>query len=84
MEKIDLKKRFKSLYSPSAKAVSEVDVPDFNFLMIDGRGDPNTAPEYAEAVQALYALAYTLKFMLKLLCRWKAYGGCPICRSSAP
>jgi hypothetical protein len=65
MEKIDLKKELKQLYNPSAKAVSVVDVPAFNFIMIDGRGDPNTAPEYAEAVQALYTLAYTLKFMLK-------------------
>jgi hypothetical protein len=33
--------------------------------MIDGSGDPNTAPEYAEAVQALYSVAYTVRFALK-------------------
>ncbi|MGC1378849.1 MAG: GyrI-like domain-containing protein [Anaerolineales bacterium] len=65
MEKVDLKKELKSLYNPSAKTVSMVDVPAFNFLMIDGHGNPNTAPEYAQALEALYALAYTLKFKIK-------------------
>ena len=32
------------------------------FLAVDGRGDPNTAPEYTAAVEALYAVSYTLKF----------------------
>jgi hypothetical protein len=35
------------------------------FLMIDGHGDPNTAPEYAEALEALYAAAYKTKFLSK-------------------
>ena len=65
MDKVDLKKELKSLYGPSAKTVSALDIPPLNFLMIDGRGDPNTAPEYAQAVEALYALAYTLKFKIK-------------------
>jgi hypothetical protein len=65
MEKIDLKKMLKAFYEPSAKAFSIVDVPPMNFIMIDGRGDPNTAQEYTDAVQALYSAAYTLKFMVK-------------------
>ncbi len=65
MDKIDLKKVWKELYRPSTKQVSRVDVPPFNYLMIDGRGDPNTAQEYKEAIEALYPVAYTLKFMLK-------------------
>jgi hypothetical protein len=65
MDKIDLKKDFKSLYQPSAKQVVEVDVPAFKFLMIDGEGDPNTAPSYAQAIEALFAVSYTTKFMLK-------------------
>lgn len=64
-EKIDLKKELKHLYAPSAKAAAAVDVPPLNYLMIDGVGDPNTSREYAEAVEALYALAYTLKFKIK-------------------
>lgn len=65
MTKLDLKKELKHLYNPSAKEVSDVDVPPMNFLMVDGRGDPNVAPEYAEAVEALYAVAYTLKFKVR-------------------
>lgn len=65
MRKIDLKKEWKELYRPSTKQVSLVDVPAFNYLMVDGRGDPNIAQEYKEAVEALYAVSYTLKFMLK-------------------
>ena len=65
MEKLDLKKTLKYLYQPSAKDFGSVDVPAMNFLMIDGTGNPNTAPAYAEAMQALYTLAYTLKFKIK-------------------
>jgi hypothetical protein len=65
MTAIDYKKELKHLYAPSAKAVALVEVPPLHFLMIDGQGDPNTAPAYAAAVEALYALAYTLKFKVK-------------------
>lgn len=67
MPKLDLKKDLKHLYNPSAKAISVVEVPPLTFLMIDGHGDPNTAPAYVDAVQALYALAYGLKFRVKKL-----------------
>ena len=40
-----------------------VDVPPMQFLMIDGHGDPNTAQEYRDAVEVLYAVAYKLKFI---------------------
>lgn len=33
--------------------------------MVDGRGDPNSAPGYAEALHALYPLAFALKFASK-------------------
>ncbi|MGI6209319.1 MAG: GyrI-like domain-containing protein, partial [Anaerolineae bacterium] len=39
--------------------------PPIAYLMVDGQGDPNTSAAYREAVQALYSVAYTLKFMLK-------------------
>ena len=65
MKIIDLKKELKGLYQPSAKEVGEVVVPTMNFLMIDGRGDPNTSPAYAQAIEALYAVSYAIKFMLK-------------------
>jgi hypothetical protein len=63
--KRDYKKDLKDLYNPSAKEVAIVDVPDMLFLMIDGIGDPNHSAAYQQAVEALYSLAYTLKFQLK-------------------
>ncbi|MGD8244853.1 MAG: GyrI-like domain-containing protein [Anaerolineae bacterium] len=65
MAKIDLKKDMKHLYRPSKARFSIVDVPEMNFLMIDGYGNPNTAPAYQSAVEALYGVAYAIKFMLK-------------------
>lgn len=65
MEKIDYLKQLKHLYSPSAKKVEVVDVPEMNFLMIDGKGDPNRAQAFKDGVEALFSLSYTLKFMIK-------------------
>ena len=65
MEKLDLKKGLKYLYEPGAKEFSVVDVPEMDFLMIDGQGNPNTSAEYVASLQALYSTAYTLKFMIK-------------------
>ncbi|AYY13834.1 hypothetical protein EF847_15135 [Actinobacteria bacterium YIM 96077] len=42
-----------------------VDVPDMQYLMVDGHGDPNTSPAFAEAIRALYPVAYKLKFASK-------------------
>ena len=65
MTKIDFKKELKHLYRPSARRFEVVDVPPMNFLMIDGHGDPNTAQAYTDAVEALYAVAYKIKFKSK-------------------
>jgi hypothetical protein len=65
MKKIDLKKELKHLYQPSAKAVVQVNVPAMSFLMIDGEGDPNTSPAYQAAVEALFSVAYAIKFKVK-------------------
>jgi hypothetical protein len=65
MSKVDFKKELKHLYRPSAKEFVVVDVPPMNFLMIDGHGDPNTAQEYQDALETLYAVAYKIKFMSK-------------------
>ncbi len=63
--KVDFRKQLRHLYNPSAKEVVVVNVPDMQFLMVDGEGNPNTSQEYQEAVEALYAVAYALKFLLK-------------------
>jgi len=65
VEKIDYKKKLKHLYRPTAKKVEVVDVPQMNFLMVDGEGDPNTSQSFSDAIEALFPLAYTLKFMVK-------------------
>ena len=68
-EKLDLRKQFKHLYLPSAKAVAVVDVPEMKFVMVDGRIEPDetpsTSPWFQEAMAALYGAAYTLKFGLR-------------------
>lgn len=65
MQKVDLKKELKHLYRPSAKAVVQVEVPTFQFLMVDGEGNPNTSQEYAQAVETLFSVSYMAKFMVK-------------------
>ena len=64
MPKVDFKKEYKELYAPPKKFVI-VEVPELQFLMVDGHGDPNVAQEYQEAVEALYAVAYKIKFSSK-------------------
>lgn len=63
MKKVDLKKELKELYAPPREPVL-VEVPPMTFLAVDGVGDPN-GPEYAAAVEALFAVAYRIKFALK-------------------
>lgn len=65
MPKVDHKKELRELYRPSAKEVREVTVPEMAYLMVDGQGDPNTTPAYAEAVEALFSVSYAAKFALK-------------------
>ena len=67
-EKIDFKKTLDS-YRARSGEFTIVDVPPLRYLMIDGHGDPNTSLEYTDAVEALYPLAYTLKFASKGLGR---------------
>ena len=65
MAKVDFKKELRHLYLPSAKAFAVVDVPPMQFLMVNGHGDPNTAQEYKDAIEALFAVAYRIKFASK-------------------
>jgi hypothetical protein len=65
MEKIDFKKNLRHLYQAPASEVVLVDVPRMNFLMVDGEGDPNKSKGYADAVEALFAVSYAVKFAIK-------------------
>ncbi|MBO3085344.1 GyrI-like domain-containing protein [Cellulomonas fengjieae] len=60
-DKTDLKKSLDS-YRARRGRFRVVDVPDQRYLMVDGHGDPNTAPAFTTAVEALYPVAYALKF----------------------
>lgn len=58
---IDPKKTLNA-YRAKRGEIRVVEVPPLQYLMVDGAGDPNTAPAYHDAVTALFPLAYTLKF----------------------
>ncbi|OZE05712.1 hypothetical protein CH249_21180 [Rhodococcus sp. 05-2255-3B1] len=64
MTKVDFKKTFDA-YSAQHNIFRTLVVPPLTYLMIDGHGDPNTAPQYTEAIGALYPVAYALKFASK-------------------
>ncbi|MFJ5957691.1 GyrI-like domain-containing protein [Paenarthrobacter sp. NPDC092416] len=65
METYDVKKDRKDLYAPKAGDFRIIDVPELQFLMIDGHGDPNTAAAYKEAVEALYTASYAVRAVAK-------------------
>jgi len=69
MKTLDLRKQYKHLYQPSNRKIEVVQVPRLQFAMIDGAIEtghgPGDSPGFQEAVQALYGISYTLKFMLK-------------------
>jgi hypothetical protein len=65
MPPYDVKRDLRSCYAPKNTDWALVDVPDQQFVAMDGRGDPRTAPAYAAALEALYGVAYTVKFASK-------------------
>jgi hypothetical protein len=62
--KVDFKRELRELYAPRREP-SLVEVPELAFLMVDGHGDPNTAAAYRDAIETLYAVAYTAKFTVR-------------------
>jgi len=75
--KVDFKRELRDFYS-ATRHPQIVEVPELSFLMVDGHGDPNSAPEYGEAVQALYSVAYTARFALKKAPDGLDYGVMPL------
>ena len=65
MSSYDVKRERKDLYAPKNREWALLDVPSQQFIAVSGKGNPNTAPQYKAAVEALYAVAYTLKFASK-------------------
>ncbi|MCD6356518.1 MAG: hypothetical protein J7L66_04450 [Anaerolineaceae bacterium] len=65
MKKIDYSSKFSEFYKQPKNKITLVEIPPLNYLVINGSGDPNGNPEYSNAVSALYAIAYKLKFAIK-------------------
>jgi len=64
VEKIDYKKNL-PFYKVRENKPVLIEMPLLHYLMIDGAGNPNTSTAYREAVEALFKVSYTLKFMIK-------------------
>lgn len=60
MSKFDFKKEYKNLYLPGKQPVI-IDVPGMKFIMVEGKGNPNTCKEYSDAMEILYGLSYGIK-----------------------
>jgi hypothetical protein len=56
----DFKKEYRDLYMPKS-APSVIDVPPMVFIMVDGKGNPNTCPAYKNALEIVYGLSYSIK-----------------------
>jgi hypothetical protein len=61
MSKLDFKKELKEFYRASTKKPNIVYVPEGKFVTITGRGAPG-GPAYHTALNALYSVAYAIKF----------------------
>lgn len=60
-EKIDFKRTLPS-YKARPGRYQVIELPEMQYLMIDGRGDPNNSPEFTAAMEAMFPLSYTCKF----------------------
>lgn len=58
-------KRTLDCYQAKRDVFRILEVPPMRYLMVDGHGDPNTSPAYADALAALYPVAYACKFASK-------------------
>ena len=64
MTSLDLRQDLAALYKVGRTPVL-VDVPELTYLMVDGRGDPNSSVDYQHAIEALFTLSWTMRFALK-------------------
>jgi len=65
LAKIDFKEALPNLYTAPRDRFVSVDIPAMQFVMVDGAGDPNTAPAYQQAIEWLYSTSYAMKFAAK-------------------
>lgn len=60
MKKLDYKKEYQDLYLPTTKP-SIIDVDKICYVVVEGKGNPNTSKAYKESIELLYGLSYTIK-----------------------
>lgn len=61
----DYKKEYREFYMPK-RTPEIVEIPEMNFAVVRGSGDPNEADgEYKAAIGLLYAVAFTIKMSKK-------------------
>lgn len=61
--KHEWRKKEKAIYLPKTKP-EVIDVPAFNFITIEGKGNPNN-PDFMDYIGVLYSLSYAVKMNLK-------------------
>ena len=70
MPTLKLSEKIANLYAPSARGVDIINIPEFNFLMIDGKIEKGktlaTSESFQDALNMLNGISFTLKFMSKL------------------
>ena len=59
-----IRKEYKAQYDASTRRIDVVDVPEFNFIMIDGIGNPNVE-EFKLKSEALHLLSKAIKDYFK-------------------
>ncbi|SHK23933.1 hypothetical protein SAMN02745163_03460 [Clostridium cavendishii DSM 21758] len=64
-EKLDLKKQLKDLYGVKQGEFKAVKLPKIKYIAIDGKGNPNESKDYKLCLEALYKIAYSIKFTFK-------------------
>lgn len=62
MTKYDIKRDPKYHYGAKNRTWGLVEVPLQQFIAVEGHGNPNTSADYTAAVEALFTVAYTIKF----------------------
>jgi hypothetical protein len=62
--KVDYTSALRHLYR-AREEPNLVEVPPMRFLMIDGQGEPDGSDTFTEAVEALFAVAYAVKFQVR-------------------
>ncbi|KRA41696.1 GyrI-like domain-containing protein [Devosia sp. Root635] len=65
MDKIDFRRTLG--HYKATRTIEAILVPEMAFVMVDGAGNPNSAPAYQSAIEWLYSISYALKFAAKAL-----------------